>query len=195
MILKKTDLDPNILKNFRPVSNLSFISKPLEKIVANQLDNYLERGSLYEPLQSAYRKQHSTETALLKLQNDVTLELANKNSTLLVLLDLSAAFDTIDYNRLFDIMSKLGIRGTVLKWFKSYLSDRKQHITIHGSTSKETTLQCGVPQGSVLGPTCYLLYTTALGILLREQNIKYHLYADDTQLYTSFDGTNRKNAT
>ena len=192
-LIKKASLDPNNLKSYRPVSNLSFLSKILERIVASQLDNHLERNKLHEPFQSAYRQQHSTETALLRLHNDIQHQLGCRKSVMLVLLDLSAAFDTIDHCKLLSTMEKLGITGKVADWFKSYLSLRKQAISIDGKNSEEKQLSFGVPQGSVLGPKCYLIYVTALGQLLREHHINYHLYADDTQLYISFDPKNKDN--
>ena len=106
----------------------------------------------------------------------------------LVLLDLSAAFDTIDHDILFDLLERrLGIVDTALAWFKSYLSNRTQSVMIDGQSSSPVTLKFDVPQGSVLGPLFYTIYTLPLGDLLRQYGISYHLYADDTQLYLAFD--------
>ena len=97
-LLKKDDLDPEVLKNYRPVSNLSFLSKVLERVVAARLTNYMTINQLHEPMQSAYRACHSTETALVRVQNDILRTLDQGGAAILVLLDLSAAFDTIDHS-------------------------------------------------------------------------------------------------
>ena len=126
-LLKKTNLDQTEFKNYRPVSNLSFLSKIIEKAVALQLTSYLEDNHLYEPLQSAYKKSHSTETALIKVHNDIVTAIDSGHSVILVLLDLSAAFDTVDHRILIRRLStRFGIRNRALDWFVSYLSDRTQ---------------------------------------------------------------------
>ena len=113
-IIKKPKLDPEILANYRPISNLPFISKVLERIVAFQLHSYLSRYNLYPRLQSAYQKIHSTETALLKVQNDL-LAVDNGYEAVLVLLDLSAAFDLIDHDILPNRLEmRFGLCGTPL---------------------------------------------------------------------------------
>jgi hypothetical protein len=185
-IIKKTSLDCNNLKNYRPVSNLAFISKLLEKVVACQLNEHLVLNNALEPYQSAYCTGRSTESALLRVHNDIILALSDKRAVLLVLLDLSAAFDTVDHELLLSTLSHLGIKDTVQQWFRSYLTNRVQHITLSNERSDSKSLTCGVPQGSVLGPVLFTIYTSSLGILLRRQNIAYHLYADDTQLYLTF---------
>jgi hypothetical protein len=106
---------------------------------------------------------------------------------LLLLLDLSAAFDTIDHNILLKRLSdKYGIKGTALKWFKSYLSDRTQTVIINGCESEPKNIKYGVPQGSVLGPLLFTAYLAPLSEVLKKHGLKYHCYADDTQLYISF---------
>ena len=121
-LLKKDDLDPEVLKNYRPVSNLSFLSKVLERVVAARLTNYMTINQLHEPMQSAYRACHSTETALVRVQNDILRTLDQGGAAILVLLDLSGAFDTIDHSILLSRMeSVLGVKGSALQWFKSYL--------------------------------------------------------------------------
>ena len=113
--LKKSNLDPNILKNFLPISNLSFFSKTLEHIVAKQLTNYLIVNNISHPFQSAYTPKKSTETALTKISNDLLSKLDNKHGSILALLDLSAAFDTINHNILISRLQDIGISVTALK--------------------------------------------------------------------------------
>ena len=185
-LLKKSGLDIEILKHFRPVSNLTYISKLIERLVASQFVKYIFDNDLREIFQSSYTKCHSTETALIKVQNDILEAIDGKKCVLLVLLDLSAAFDTIDHNTLLSRLAKrYGVKGTALQWFQSYLSGRVQAVTIDGIESDLHHLIYGVPQGSVLGPILFILYTSPLGDLLRECGISFHFYADDTQLYLS----------
>ncbi|KAL8623498.1 hypothetical protein ACOMHN_015706 [Nucella lapillus] len=151
-LIKKSNLDPNILNSYRPVSNLPFLSKVLERVVLSQLLAHLERHSLFEEFQSAYRKCHSTETALLRVVNYLLQSVDRGHVAILSLLDLSAAFDTLDHGTLMRRLSAtFGCRGTVLDWFKCYLSDRTQSITVNGIESAASALSYGVPQGSVLG--------------------------------------------
>ena len=128
---------------------------------------------------------HSTETALLCIKNEINLALSKGMPTALVLLDLSAAFDTIDHDTLLScLLARFGFAGSALKWFRSYLQDRFQSVKIGSSLSNLFKLKFGVPQGSVLGPLLFSLYTTPLGQVIRKYTgVKYHFYADDTQLF------------
>ena len=170
----------------RPISNFMYSSKPLERCVSKQLNSYLSFNAHYEAYQSAYRPLHSTETALLRVQNDILTSIDNKEITVLVLLDLSSAFDTVDHAILLNRLKNIGITGLVYDWFNSYLSGRTQAVFLDGVTSDSVNLTCGVPQGSVLGPILFNIYTQPLGEIARKHGMKYHFYADDTQLYTSF---------
>lgn len=191
-LLKKPTLCKETLKNYRPVSNLSYLSKLLERIIASQIKQYLDSNKLCISLQSAYRSGHSTESALLNVKNDIHLHLARGEQSVLVLLDLSAAFDTIDHPRLLARLKHLfGFSGSVLNWFSNYITNRMQKVKIGDSFSANKTLAYGVPQGSVLGPLLFTLYTSPLASVLAEfPAVGYHLYADDTQLYMNLTPEN-----
>ena len=183
-LIKKKTLCRNEFKNYRPISNLSFLSKILEKIVAKRLNEHIEEQLLSNHVQSAYKRFHSTETALLKIHNDIICNMDNGKVTALTLLDLSAAFDTIDHSTLLErLYGDFGISGTVFQWFKSYISNRQQRVHIDGSLSCTQDLRFGVPQGSVLGPFLFCLYTTSISQIITTHDVSHHMYADDTQVY------------
>ena len=185
-ILKKAGLDL-LYKNYRPISNLQYVSKLTERAVNNQTHGHMLQNHIYPVLQSSYRAGHSTETALLKVMNDIMLGMNSKCVTLLVLLDLSAAFDTVNHEILINrLQNKVGLQGTVLNWFKSYLSNRSQRISISGTLSKCFNLDCGVPQGSCLGPLLFIIYSSQLFDVIEKHLPSVHCFADDTQLYLCF---------
>ena len=185
-LLKKPGLDQNILKNYRPVSNLPFISKILEKAVLQQCKVHLFDNNLLEINQSAYRQNHSTETAVLSVMGELLSRADERLVSLVALLDLSAAFDTIDHAILLERLEhSFGFRGTVLAWFRSYLTDRIQSVCIDRVNSLPSPLVYGVPQGSVLGPVLFTLYTQPLSDVIIHHGCSFHKYADDTEISKS----------
>ncbi|KAK3534277.1 hypothetical protein QTP86_008690 [Hemibagrus guttatus] len=185
-ILKKPALDPSDISNYRPVSLLSFLSKILERVVCNQLSDYLMQNNLHDPNQSGFKAAHSTETALLAVTEKLHAARSAKLSSVLILLDLSAAFDTVNHKTLLSTLRSLGICGTAWEWFASYLDGRSYQVTWKGLTSAPRRLSTGVPQGLVLGPLLFSLYTHSLGKAISSHGFSYHCYADDTQLIFSF---------
>ena len=185
-ILKKKCLDHNYLNNYRPVSNLCFIAKILEKLVLSQVSSYLNSHNIYNTCQSAYRPGHSTETALLKVVNDLYLSLNKGNISVLALLDFSSAFDTIDHPILVHrLHTDFGFTDTVLQWFSSYLTDRTHYVSLSNHCSAFTHVHSGVPQGSVLGPILFTMYIKPLSAIIDSHSIIHHSFADDLQLQMS----------
>ena len=183
-ILKKSTLDPSVLSSYRPISNLPFVSKVLERAVNEWMSQHLQSNGLLPENQSAYRRSHSTETALLKVTSDALIAADQGKLTLLGMLDLSAAFDCVDHGILLDrLETSFGFSGVVLDWMRSYLVGRRQYVRYNGSTSSVTVMQCGVPQGSVLGPLFFVLYTADAFRIAGELGFHVHGYADDLQIY------------
>ena len=165
-LIKKPNLASDDLKNFRPVSGLSFMSKLVELVVAKQL----------------LAASHSTETALPFIKNEVHLSLSRGEPTALVLLNLSAAFDTINHSTLLSCLHIwFGVGGSVLQWFTAYLTDCYQSIKIGSTLSDVCKLLFSIPQGSVLGPLLFSLYTIPVSLIIsKHKGIKFHFYADDS---------------
>ena len=187
-LLKKPSLNCEDFKNYRPVSNLPYVSKLIEKVVVRRLNAHMTQHSRHEYFQSAYRQYHSTETALLRVHNDLLQAMDRKQCVYLVLLDLSAAFDTVEHSVLLQRFEEsLGVTGSALDWCRSYFADRVQSVNVLGMSSRPRPLTSGMPQGSVVGPFGFPTYTGPVGEICRNHEIAYHFYADDSQLYIAFD--------
>ena len=186
-LLKKASLDPDVLANYRPVTNLSFLSKVLERVVCSQLTEHQSIFNLLSPCQSAYRPHHSTETALLSLCNDILMSLDSGKASALLLLDLSAAFDTIDHGILIARLKNLfGVSDIALQWFQSYLAGRSQSVVLKGVKSESAPLLYGVPQGSVLGPILFVDYVNPVHDIAVRHGVSDQQFSDDLQLLVDF---------
>ena len=179
----KSGKDQQNIESYRPISNLSFLGKVIETVAKKQLTAHMEKLNVLPEDQSAYREFHSTETALCGIVSDLLEYMDEGKCAILILLDLSAAFDTVDHELLIDDLMYIGVEGVALEWFKSYLENRSYHVIINGTKSEKRTLHRGVPQGSVLGPVLFSIYTIELAWILNHHRVQFKMFADDTQLY------------
>ena len=171
--------------NYRPISNLSTISKILKRVVFKRLSFHVSALRNFNLFQSAYRSHHSTETALLYITDSLRNICATGSAAVLVSLDISAAFDTINHPNMLHILEDyFHISGIALSWFQSSLSERKQFVKISCSSSTHVSLRFGVPQGSVLGPILFSLYTSPINEIIQKHDVLYHQFADDITLFT-----------
>ena len=183
----KVTIDKDALCNYRPVSNLPQLSKVIEKVILQRLTRHIKDESMFDPYQSAYRANHSTETALLLVVNQIKMAFDNRKGTVLVFIDFSSAFDTIDHAILLRrLRLRYGLEGKALDLIASYLQGRTQRVVIGEQSSSSSMLMSGVPQGSVLGPLLFSLYVQSIGDIIRAHGLFHHQYADDLQLYCHF---------
>ena len=189
-LLKKVGL-ALMNKNYCPVSNLSFLSKLVEKCVLQQFNAHCERYGLIPDFQYAYRKGYSTETCLMKLCNDLLWSMERQEVTMVVLLDLSAAFDTVDHDLLPTIFQNcFGITGTALQWYDNYLRPRRMKVCVNGIYSNELNLKYGVPQGSCSGANNFVAYCAPIEDIVKEP-VSINGYADDHSLRHTFNPNSR----
>ena len=180
-LIKKEGLDPTIYKNYRPVNKLPFISKITERIVLKRLNSHMTNNALHEPSQYGYKKFHSTETMILNLVNEALEAFDDNMATVVIFLDLSAAFDTIDTSKLLEILKEeIGIYGVALNWFESFLTGRTQKVKINGHYSQENEVLYGVPQGSVLGPCLFGINVRSQPYVFKECKFSTSSFADDS---------------
>ena len=175
--------DPLLISNYRPISLLSTFSKILEKIVFSRTIDFLNTNEILTGCQFGFRKHHNTSHAILSLINKVASSFDKGSHTIGMFLDFSKAFDTIDHKILLYKLSHYGIRGIVLDWFRNYIHERQQYVCIENHTSQLRNINCGVPQGSILGPLLFILYINDFN---RSSDLfSFIMYADDTNLFLS----------
>jgi hypothetical protein len=189
-LLKKNNLDAECLENYRPVSNLPYLAKIIERVVARRLTEHMEMNGLVDHYQSAYRRSHSCETALLYVTNHLHKAIDDNNIAVLSLYDLSAAFDTVEHDQLTNSLALIGLTDWTLAWMMDYLSHGKQSVVINNAWSSQASVTCGVPQGSMLGPVLFCVYMQGIQHILKGENIHYALYADDIQVIVIEDAKN-----
>lgn len=184
--IKKKSNDESI-SNLRPISLLSTISKIFEKLVKIQILEYINRMNYIHPFQSGFRSEHSTDTALLKVHDDIARSIDRNGVTILLLLDFSKAFDRVVHSKLINkLISLYNFSNPAAKLMNSYLTDRRQAVFCNGELSDFVPTVSGVPQGSVLGPLLFSLFINDLPSVLDFCSI--HLFADDVQIYICTDG-------
>ena len=171
--------------NYRPISILPVISKVFEKLVNARLMKFLESNHILSEQQYGFRHGYSTKLSLINLTNQITKLTDEGRVTAGIFIDFAKAFDTIDHTILLNKMYHYGVRGLPLDWFKSYLNNRYQFVCYDGMKSTLKEIICGVPQGSVLGPTLFLLYINDLPN--SSSYFKFRLFADDSSLFRTFD--------
>ena len=170
------------LKSYRPVSNLPFLSKLLEIAIYSQLQAFIDANSASPAHQSAYRKHHSSQAALIKVYDDLLKDIDNGQMSALSFLDLTAAFDTVDHELLLARLERtIGVWCHVLAWLRSYLTGRTYCVIYAGASSAIKEMTCSVPHGSVLGPLLFSLYTADLADLAAMHGVTLYAFADDTQ--------------
>lgn len=184
--------DPSEFSHLRPISILPILSKVLEKVMYNQLYEYVEAHDILPDVQSGFRKNRSCTTALLTVTDDIMKATDSGKISLLVLLDFSKAFDTINHEIMIAILKHIGLSDNALDIMRSYLGGRSQRVKLGNNVSNSISITSGVPQGSILSPLLFNIYTSQFITCIEYCNM--HMYADDTQIYCSFFPADLHNA-
>ena len=171
-----------LMTNYRPVSMLSPFAKIFERLINNRLTSYLSQFNIINQEQFGFQKEHSTSLLIADVISQIKILKEKKHHNCVILLDLKKAFDTVDHKTLFTKLQNYGIRGNALDLFQDYLSNRQQYVTLHNVASSAKTIKCGVPQGSVLGPTLFTIY---IDDIVHASGFTTRLFADDTALILS----------
>ena len=175
------------MTNYRSVSNLQFISKIVEKVTLDQFTQHCNSNSLLSGYQSAHRKYYSCETSLVKLINDILWAMEKQLVTVVVILDLSAVFDTVDHDLLLEVLRKqYGIAGMAREWYTSYLKPRTFKVSIRGKTSQPRQLDYSVPQGSVQGAFLFIAYASTLDLVVLPSGLELNGFTDDYSICITF---------
>ena len=177
-----------------PIAQLPPTAKILERHVAMVMRRYLDDHGINDIFQSAYRPHHSTETALVKIFNDISLSLGTGKKVVLCLLDLGAAFDNLKHSELIERLRVIGLQDKAFEWFQSFLSDRRMAVKIKEHVSELQVVKYGVSQGSVMGPMLLIVYCLPLAALIRKYDVSCHVYGDDTQVYVECDKNDSSSA-
>ena len=180
-LLKKSGLDADNKKNFRPVNNLLYLSKLIERAVGNQLNDHMTKNNLHEESQFAYKTHHNTENMMLGIVDEVLRGFDENQATVIIFLDLSAAFDTIDVDKFLEIMQEeIGVDDIALQWFKSFLDQRTQRVKIENEYSDSLQVPCGAPQGSILGPRIFNINVRSQPKVFKQCKFSSSSFADDS---------------
>ena len=189
-LIKKAGLDPDVDKNYRPVNNLRFLSKLTERVAKIRKDEHMTSHALHTPEEFGYKQNHNTETMMLGLTDEVLRGFDENQATIVIFLDLSAAFDTIDPDKLLQIMEEeLGITGIALQWFRSFLVGRTQRVKIDKEYSDSVEVPCGTPQGSVLGPPLFNTNVRSQPKVFQHCRFNTSSFADDSNGRRTFSLT------
>ena len=183
--------DRKEISNYRPISLLPLLSKIFEKVVHHQLYNYLQSFNLLSSVQFGFRKNLSTSNAINSMLQYVYEELDKNQIVLSLFLDFRKAFDSVNHKILLKKLNKYGVRGIALKWFESYLTERRQYVSLNGKSSETQTISCGVPQGSILGPLLFLIFINDFPKC--SSFFKFTLFADDSKLSCNFNNASTEN--
>jgi len=173
----------NVPGNYRPISLLSIFDKIVDKLMYKRLLMFLEMNDILYEYQFGFRKNYSTSQAVMEVLDNIYQSCDNSETTIGIYLDLQKAFDTVNHSILLQKLEIYGVRGIIQKWFKSYLSNRKQYTVLSNHESELESISCAVPQGSVLSPLLFLIYINDIQYAISSNYTKVKLFADDTNLF------------